>query len=492
MSAYTDLSTNFFNERQGVQLVDTSLLFNPGTQYSYTTHGWNLAGAYIAAKARTAYDVQHDYVSFILEKLAKPMNLTSLTPTDNLTSRVRSYRMDCNYETVNNPIPNVTNILPGGGWSSTIGDLLLFGKEMMEESFLSSQTMQTMLSVQGPNYAFGWETIGFGSNRMIYHTGNKNGFKTMLAYFPDLDICIAIMTSSIQEGNNLFRIYNLIQSVRGYPGITWNVPKYTMSADIGCDTVTKCLNQSSVDLSGVWRTDSHTDQVIRRGLTNDQMSNERLELQSAGYEITDLEVYQINGKLLYDGIFTRQSEPTRMFRNYRDNDFATKYQDEIQSGFRLFDVEVYSLNGTRYWSGLFKPGSDGWAIHRFISDSALKDSIQVKGSNGFRLIDLEPYYSGKNLMWATLWTVDGLHHQVVTNKDLGEFNTSWSDLYNMGYSLIDVERYETPSGARYAGVFYNNQSPGALYRNQDVCSFINYFETLQADGLQLVDLEVHP
>lgn len=491
-SVYTDSRTDFFNESQAVQAIDTSLLFTPGTQYSYSTHGWNLAGAYIAAKARTAYGSSHDYVSFILDEVAKPMSLTSLTPTDNLTSRVRSFRRNCNYETIADPIPNVTNILPGGGWSSTIGDLMLFGKAMMEEEFLTLSTMETMWTIQLSDYAYGWRRAGSGSNRMIYHSGSKNGFKTLLVYLPDLDITVAIMTSSIDRAGDLFRFFSIIHDVRGYTSPTWNNPRYTMSNDLRCDSVTACLNQSTIDLSGVWRDGSSTDQIIRRGLSQNQMADVRLWLRDAGFEITDIEVYQRNGIVYYDGVFTRQTEKTIMHRNYQDTEFATKYDEEIQKGNRLVDIEVSVRNGTRYWSGLFNAGSGGWAIHRFISDNALADSIQSKDSRGFRMIDLEPYYDGNNLMWATVWTKDNSHHQVITDKTQGEFNTEWNDFYSMGYSLIDLERYQTPSGTRYAGVFYNNQTPGALYRNQDVCAFINHFETLQATGKQLIDLEVHP
>jgi serine beta-lactamase-like protein LACTB, mitochondrial len=491
-NAYTDSRTNFFNERQAVQLVDTSLANSPGSAYLYSTHGWNLAGAYIAAKARTAYGASHDYVSFLLEEVAKPMSLTSLAPTDNLTSRVRSFRRNCNYETIADPIPNVTNILPGGGWSSTIGDLMLFGKAMMEEEFLSSTTMETMWTIQMSNYAYGWRRSGSGSDRLIYHSGSKNGFKTLLAYFPDRDITVAIMTSAIDNGGDLFRFFDIIYGVRGYSGPRWNNPVYTMSEDIGCDSVTACLSQSTIDLSGVWRAGTATDQVIRRGLSLHQMADVRLWLRDAGFEITDIEVYERGGNVYYDGVFTRQTEQTIMYRNFQDNEFATKYNEEIQKGNRLVDIEVSVRNGTRYWSGLFNAGSGGWAIHRFISDNALTDSLQSKAAKGFRMIDLEPYYDGNNLMWATLWTKDNSHHQVITDKTVGEFNTEWNDFFNMGYSLIDLERYQTPSGTRYAGVFYNNQIPGALYRNQDVCDFINHFETLQANGRQLIDLEVHP
>lgn len=492
-SAYTNTSTTFFDGSQGVQMVDTTLLFNPGNRYDYSTFGWNLAGAYIAAKARTAYDVG-DYVEFVEEVVATPMSLTSLEPTDNLANRVRSSIKNCNFEMVPDAIPNVVNILPGGGWSSTIGDLMLFGKGLMEEEFLTLGTMNTMWTIQGwnSNYAYGWNVAGSGSNRLVYHTGSKNGFKTMLAYYPDLDITIAIMTNSIRDGDHLFRLFNLIADVRGYSDPLFQRPKYTMSDDINCDTVTNCLNQSTIALSGVWRT-GNSDQLIRRGLRSTAFGNERLALQQVGYEVTDLETYLVAGEPYYDGVFTRQPERTRMWRGWKDDDFFDKFQDEVQNGYRLFDIEVSIRNGERYWSGLFEPGAGGYGLYRFVRDDALMDSVQSLGNRGFRLIDLEPYMDGSTLRWATVWRADGQQHEVVTGENFNDFNASWTDLGNQGYSLIDVERYRDANNViKYAGVFSSDNSAGALYRNNDVCVFINRFETLQAAGRQLVDLEVHP
>lgn len=492
--AYTNLRNNFFDEEQAVLLVDTALLFNPGMQYDYSTFGWNLAGAYIAKKARGAYG-SGDFVAYIEEELATPMNLASLSPTDNITQRSVAHRKDCNFEIIENDIPRVINILPGGGWSSTIGDLMLLGKALMEAEFLRQSTLDSMWMNQSgsSNYAYGWNVNTFGGERIVYHSGSKNGIKTMLAIYPDQDRTIAVMTNSINNGRHLFPIFSRIAHLRGYgDAINWTNRTYSPSQDIECDTTTECLGNSTTHLSGVWRS-GNSDQLIRRGLSSDAFGEERLSLREVGYEVTDLETYLENGSPRYDGVFTRQTDEIHMWRGWQDDDFFDKFESEVQNGYRLFDIEVSVRNGTRYWSGLFEPGSGGYGLYRFVRDDAVLDSVSALGSRGFRLIDLEPYNDGSVLRWATVWTVDNEQHEVVKDEDLTGFNTAWNQLNGQGYRLIDLEKYIDGNGStRYAGVFYTNTSAGALYRNNDVCVFLDRFETLQAAGRQLVDLEVHP
>lgn len=491
-SEYSDSNPDdIFNAEESVDVFDDpTLQFNPGTSYQYSTQGFCLAGAYLDHVAKQAYGSNYDYVKLVKEKTADPLKMKTLHPTDAVSNRPLSFVKDCDYETVSSSVRSLNYILPGGGWSSTVGDMMLFGKGVMEGEILEDTTVDKMWTHQSSGYAYGWNVRGSGSNKVAYHSGSKRGYKSILAVYPEQGIVIAVLTNSIRDGKHIFRILELIADQQGYYSPFGSVNSYTIINEINCDTTSGCLQNSTYQHSGVWRT-GNNDQLIRRGLTQGEFGDERVRLQNIGYEVRDLEIYQDNGQVYYDGIFNRQQEVTKMWRNWDDQGFHDIWDDANADGYRLFDIEVTSVGGERRWSGLFKPGSGGYGLYRYMDDNALIDTIANLKSRGFRMIDLEPFYVGTELNWAGVWTKDGLDGKVYINQSSGDLNRIWNDLKSQGYRLIDIEKYVNLfNQVRWSAVFYENTSNGALYRNWDFCGFMNKHYNLRNSGRELVDYEI--
>lgn len=106
---------------------DDPLVHKPGTKFLYTTHGWTLVSAIVEAIVKEPFDV---YIC----KLFKELGMTNTYLDVNETiiyHRSRHYRKDKKGRIQNTPYVDNSYKWAGGGFLSTVGDLLKFGNIML-------------------------------------------------------------------------------------------------------------------------------------------------------------------------------------------------------------------------------------------------------------------------------------------------------------------------------------------------------------------------
>ena len=121
------------------------LRFRPGTEYYYSTYGWVLVGAVVAAAAN------EPYLDFIEREVLTPLGMESTVPdiagqTD--PGRARFYypriMLDPRYGLHDAPAVDLSCILSAGGFLSTPSDLVRFGSAMMGDALLRPATVQEL------------------------------------------------------------------------------------------------------------------------------------------------------------------------------------------------------------------------------------------------------------------------------------------------------------------------------------------------------------
>lgn len=169
----------------------------PGSQYHYTTLGFVLAGGVLEAASGIGYeDLTRSYVS-------EPLGLSSLQADDHrLGERVTGYRRDGNGKVSEPGFDEIRWKLPGGGFSSTIGDLTAWMQALMEGPYLSEAERQTLWTEQVTSkgehtgYGLGFGLSGEGLERRIGHEGSQAQTRTLMAFYPARRWGIALMSNS--------------------------------------------------------------------------------------------------------------------------------------------------------------------------------------------------------------------------------------------------------------------------------------------------------
>ena len=183
------------------------LLHQPGAKMTYSTYAYTLLGVVIEAASG------QDYVTFVTKNIFEPAAMRqsrvdevhALIPnrspgyakTETGALRRASF-MDSSYK------------IPGGGWLSTVGDLVRFGLALQDGTLMKPSTFKQMtvarhVNGQNTGYGLGWIVDGWGPGTppipgLVWHGGVQQGVTTNLYMFPDRHVVVAILANLEGQG----------------------------------------------------------------------------------------------------------------------------------------------------------------------------------------------------------------------------------------------------------------------------------------------------
>ena len=178
-----------------------SLLFEPGTQFEYSSYGYNLLSAVIEGASGETF------LRFMKEQVFDPAGMTHTVaeePDSVIPERGRYYtRVDSTGPVINAPFVDNTYKWASGGFLSTAEDLARFGQRLLEGRLLRKDTRDllwtSMRTSDGKptEYGVGWtvETDSLGHRRMR-HSGGSVGGTAQLVIYPDDGVVVALLVNS--------------------------------------------------------------------------------------------------------------------------------------------------------------------------------------------------------------------------------------------------------------------------------------------------------
>jgi CubicO group peptidase (beta-lactamase class C family) len=187
---------------EGVQSFATEpLLFEPETQYRYSTYGWVLVSAAVEAAAN------EPFFSFMRTQVFEPLGMSGTAPdsaTEPISNRVTSYYRQLERERTSNV--DYSCFAGAGAFISTPSDLVRFGIALSGETFLQTatvrllQTRQQLASGEDTDYGLGWmlDTVDLAGEptRLAGHASRTiEGASTSFLTFPDRGIVVAVMSN---------------------------------------------------------------------------------------------------------------------------------------------------------------------------------------------------------------------------------------------------------------------------------------------------------
>jgi CubicO group peptidase (beta-lactamase class C family) len=187
---------HYHNSTESISIFkDDSLLFKPGTQYAYSSYGWNLIGAVIEGAAH------ENYLDYMVKNIWVPleMNQTYGDIADSaMANRSRFY-----YATGEQAgSDDLSYKYPSGGLLSTTEDLVKFGNELLRGRYfdrdLKKQLFESQHTSDGKptSYGLGLNTVkDKNGHRVWYHAGDLPESSGYLLIYPDDDMVIAFLAN---------------------------------------------------------------------------------------------------------------------------------------------------------------------------------------------------------------------------------------------------------------------------------------------------------
>ena len=191
-----------------------SLLFEPGTNYKYSTYGWNLLSVVVQNAAG------EDYNEYMKKVVFSPLQMknTSLGYSDKeMPNRTLFYVKENGQIKIGPAVSNEFKAA-GGGFISTSEDLILFGNEIINPKTVSktaiAELVKPQITTKGKktNYGIGIGVINVKNNTLRYsHSGGGVGATAFLMMYPEKDMVISILTNL--SGVNIRKIVGELEEI---------------------------------------------------------------------------------------------------------------------------------------------------------------------------------------------------------------------------------------------------------------------------------------
>ena len=189
--------------------ADDPLLHEPGTAFSYTSHGFNLISAVVEGA------VKQPFLDYMREAVFRPLGMRDTVAdfvTPIIPGRTRYYVRDAEGRVVNAPFVNNSYKWAGGGFLSTTEDVLRFANAHLDDGFLSKSSRELLFTEQrtrdgeGVGYGFGWfiRTRDDG-RRLLSHSGGSVGGTSLMVMEPETRVVVVGLINLTGANNGVVR-----------------------------------------------------------------------------------------------------------------------------------------------------------------------------------------------------------------------------------------------------------------------------------------------
>jgi len=199
---------------------DFDLIAEPGTQYNYSSYGFNLLGAVIEGASGLSYG---DYLT---ANVWKPLGMTSTRMDDPralIPHRVVGYTFE-NGQLRRSEYVDISSRFGGGGTRSTVIDMVRFleglanGKVLKAETREKAWTQAATRDGRLTHYGYGFGLYSRNGRYVIAHSGSQQETRTTMSYIPDAKLYIAL-ASNLEEANLSRFEDKLIELLLGDPAL---------------------------------------------------------------------------------------------------------------------------------------------------------------------------------------------------------------------------------------------------------------------------------
>jgi D-alanyl-D-alanine carboxypeptidase len=187
-------------DRPRAELVDMfavePFVFEPGARWAYSNSNYTLLALIIEAVSGQSY------AAYLEAAFFEPLGLDSTRVCDTLpgVGRAQGYYLD---DGVAHPAPaeNMAWALGDGAICSSALDLAKWQRALVTGGVVHPSSYEQMIATEPladgttPPYGFALSLVELDGRSKVAHSGRMGGFSGALAYYPDHDLTVAILTN---------------------------------------------------------------------------------------------------------------------------------------------------------------------------------------------------------------------------------------------------------------------------------------------------------
>ena len=198
-------STRVYTHAHVLEIVSRqhALNFTPGTKWSYSNTGYNLAAIIVSRVSGMPF------ARFTKERLFEPLGMTHTSWRDDHTRVVPNRAVAYNdaKDGFHTDMP-FEDVYGNGGLLTTVGDLLKWNQNFAspkvgDQAFVAQQLQPGKFNDgRAHTYAFGLVATNFGT-RSVEHSGSTAGYSAHLMRYPDQGVSVAVLCNVTTDATPL-------------------------------------------------------------------------------------------------------------------------------------------------------------------------------------------------------------------------------------------------------------------------------------------------
>lgn len=235
---YQKFSKNNFTPDELMHLFwDINLLFEPSTQFRYSSFGYVVLGVILERVTGKSYETN------LQERICKPLKMEN-TGIDNdlniIPQKAKGYLTSGNV--LNCEYRNMSTVFATGQIYSTIEDLYLWHKALGTNQLLNQKYKKLLFTPNQNNYGYGWlitsqELSKTKKVHTFWHTGGYNGYNAIILREENGNFVTILANAEPTDVENIAK--SILQ-------ILHNVPCETPKKSI-TQTLAKVINSQGVE-----------------------------------------------------------------------------------------------------------------------------------------------------------------------------------------------------------------------------------------------------
>lgn len=246
---------DYTEERLLAFLDRHELTREPGAQFEYSNIGMGLVGYLLTRAARA------DYETLLRERITAPLGMD-----DTMIALPPSHaaRLAAPFDAYMQPVKPIemAALAGAGAIRSTMADMLIFARALLDPASPVAPALQTALSVRTPGenrfeQALGWLVRRLPGRELLMHNGQSLGFSSVLILEPAMGRAVATLVNSAAEPGPEDLAFNIVggQRVEPTPPVPPAPPPFAPRTEISLpvDELDKIVGRYEFD-SGVMLT----------------------------------------------------------------------------------------------------------------------------------------------------------------------------------------------------------------------------------------------
>jgi CubicO group peptidase (beta-lactamase class C family) len=235
IAEYTDSTFNYRKDYTEDELVKFAasrpLDFRPGERWSYSNTGYVLLGALIHRVSGRFYG------DLLRDSVFKPLGMNDsriISEADIVPNRADGYVLEDGVLKNQEWVAPLLNTTADGALYFTVRDLVKWAVALNHQRVPSASALDTAWTPVRLNdgatypYGFGWSIFNQRGRLRISHTGSWQGFKTVIARYPESGLTVIVLANlaQAQVGAIAYGIAGMLDSALAAPHIaTWSGPQ---------------------------------------------------------------------------------------------------------------------------------------------------------------------------------------------------------------------------------------------------------------------------